>query len=237
MRQLKSFLILALVSALHAGAIAAAILLPKAEPKVEPPTISGILIQAPPAEVVQAPSAQAAPPEPRPVETPKPKPKPKPVPQPKPKPKPVVPPPPPPVVPPPPSETAISTPPPEPPAPQETAPPPPAAPVSTPDASTNDSLGAPVEAPRVDARNRNNPKPAYPAVSRRRGEEGVVTLQMVITTAGRPTQVKVLKSSGFPRLDQAALAAVKKWRYEPARQNGVAIEYLYEQPVHFRLDQ
>lgn len=217
-----------LVVFLHGGALTAAVLWPQTPPElVEPPVISGVIIQAPPAEVVAAPSVQVAPPEPTPEP---PKPKPKPQPKPKPKPKPV---PPPPVVPPPPSEKAITTPV-EPPPVQEAAPPP-AAP-STPDAEKDDTLGAPVEPPRIDAKRRNNPAPAYPPLSRRRGEEGVVILELMITAEGKVAELKVNQSSGFPRLDQAALDAVERWRYEPARRNGVAIEYRYLQPVRFALN-
>lgn len=226
----RSAAVLTLVVLAHAGALAAAVLLQQQpEPPLELPVISGVIIEAPPAEVMEAPSARVAPPEPKPVEQPKPKPQPKP--QPKPKPKPV---PPPPVVPPPPSENAIATPPPPEPVQQQAAPPPPAP--STPQAEEKDTLGAPVQPPRIDAKQRNNPAPAYPPLSKRRGEEGVVILELLITAEGRVSDLKVSQSSGFPRLDQAALDAVERWRYEPARRNGVAIEYRYLQPVRFALD-
>lgn len=226
----SSFIAFVLVVAAHAGALGAAMWLPAPPPLEQPPTISGVLIQAPPAEVVQAPSAQVTPPEPEPMVQPKPKPKPKPKPQPKPKPKPKPLPPPP--APLPPSEKAITAPPPP---VQEQAPPPPQAP-STPMADNNDTLGAPVEPPRIDARHRNNPAPAYPSLSRRRGEEGTVVLELLIMPDGSVAEISVKESSGFPRLDQTALKAVKRWRYTPAKRGGKAIEYRYLQPIAFTLN-
>lgn len=59
-------------------------------------------------------------------------------------------------------------------------------------------------------------EPTYPAVSRRLGEEGVVQLRVLVDPQGRPQQVAVHQSSGHTRLDQAAIAAVKRWRFQPA---------------------
>src|SRR5690606_21392703 len=169
------------------------------------------LIPAPPAETVQAPSARETPPpvEPPPPEPEKPKPKPK-KPNPKPKPKPE------PLPEAPPSERAITreeTPPPE----EEAAPPPPPPPVTTPSAEDNDSLGAPVTPPREDAHQLNNPRPAYPALSRRLREQGTVLLEILILPDGTVGEVKIKESSGFKRLDDTAVKAVKQWRYTPAR--------------------
>lgn len=94
---------------------------------------------------------------------------------------------------------------------------------------------APVTAPRADASHLNNPAPAYPMLSRRLREEGTVLLQLLIEADGRISELEVLQSSGFPRLDQAALEAVQKWRFEPARQGDTAIAYRYQQPITFQL--
>lgn len=232
----RSTVVVLVVGLIHAGLLAAAVnVIGPAPPKIEPPTISGILIQAPPAEVVQMPSAPPPPPEPvqtppppepKPVPPP-PKPKPKPKPVPKPKPKPV-----------PPLEKAITLP--EQP-PEEAAPaPPPPAPTPAPvevKSEREANLGAPVVPPRVDASRRHNPAPAYPSVSRRRGEAGTVTLELLVLTDGRVTNVKVKESSGYPLLDRAALNAVKRWRYTPAKRGNQAIEFLYLQPITFELQQ
>lgn len=218
------------VLAIHAGAVGLAVWAPS--PKTEElvlPTVQGILIPAPPAETVQAPSARQTPPpvEPPPPEPEKPKPKPKKKPKPKPAPKPE------PLPEAPPSERAITqeeTPPEE-----DTAPPPPPPPVTSPTAEENDSLGAPVTPPREDAHQLNNPRPAYPALSRRLREQGTVLLEILILPDGTVGEVKIKESSGFKRLDDTAMKAVKQWKYTPARRGQEPIAYWYLQPLEFSL--
>ena len=219
------------VLAIHAGAIGLAVWAPS--PKTEElvlPTVQGILIPAPPAETVQTPSAKKTPPpvEPPPPEPKKPKPKPKkPEPKPKPKPKPE------PLPKAPPSEKAITQK--EDPPEEESAPPPPPPPVATPTAEENDSMGAPVTPPREDAHQLNNPRPAYPALSRRLREQGIVLLEILILPDGTVGEVKVKESSGFKRLDDTAVKAVKQWKYTPAKRGNKPIAYWYLQPLEFSL--
>lgn len=67
------------------------------------------------------------------------------------------------------------------------------------------------------------PPPVYPAGSLRAREEGTVTLAVVIGSDGRTISAHVSVSSGFRRLDKAALEAVRCWRFRPARIGGVPI--------------
>jgi protein TonB len=64
----------------------------------------------------------------------------------------------------------------------------------------------------------------YPALSARMHEEGTVGLKMIIGTDGVPKNVEVAQSSGKPRLDEAAVACVKTFRYTPAMKDGQPIE-------------
>lgn len=80
------------------------------------------------------------------------------------------------------------------------------------------------------------PRPAYPAASVRQGEEGRVLCSIHIDTAGWVTRVEVLQSSGHPRLDQAALDALAKWRFLPARTDGRAVACRVPHWVTFRLE-
>lgn len=89
--------------------------------------------------------------------------------------------------------------------------------------------------PKFDADYLNNPKPGYPSISRRLGEEGVVMLRVYVSPQGTPDQIQLLKSSGFDRLDQAALSAVSKWRFAPARQGKIAVAAWVQVPVSFQL--
>lgn len=81
-----------------------------------------------------------------------------------------------------------------------------------------------------------NPAPRYPVAARRAGEQGTVTLRVLVTRDGQPARVDVEKSSGSAPLDSAALEAVKVWRFVPARQGADAIESWVLVPIVFRLE-
>ena len=82
---------------------------------------------------------------------------------------------------------------------------------------------------------RSNPAPAYPTAAKQARQEGTVTLEVDVSTAGLPTKVSLARSSGFPALDQAALAAVRRWKFEPARAAGVAVNGHVIVPLRFEL--
>ena len=86
----------------------------------------------------------------------------------------------------------------------------------------------------VKIRNRNDP--VYPSASRRAGEEGTVLLKILIGVDGRAQDVQVSKSSRFSRLDDAAVDAVRKWRFAPAVQGGNATAGWVTMPITFRLN-
>lgn len=91
--------------------------------------------------------------------------------------------------------------------------------------------------PSVDADYLDNPPPVYPPLSLRRGEQGTVQVRVLISSLGRALRVEVAQSSGFDRLDRAALEAVMRWRYIAAQSNGVAIDRWFTVPVRFKLDE
>ena len=79
-------------------------------------------------------------------------------------------------------------------------------------------------------------KPRYPESARRRGIEGTVLLKMRITAQGRVEDVQVVRSAGYPELDESAIEAVRRWRFEPARRNGAPVaEDAVLLPVVFQL--
>lgn len=82
----------------------------------------------------------------------------------------------------------------------------------------------------------SNPKPPYPAISRRMGEEGLVVLSVYILADGTVGDVSVKKSSGFRRLDESALKTVRHWRYAPAKRHGKPVAIRYAQPIRFSLN-
>jgi protein TonB len=81
-----------------------------------------------------------------------------------------------------------------------------------------------------------NPAPRYPVAARRAGDQGTVTMRVLVTRDGLPARVDVEKSSGSPHLDAAALEAVKTWRFVPARQGPDAVESWVLVPIVFRLE-
>ena len=81
----------------------------------------------------------------------------------------------------------------------------------------------------------SNPAPAYPPRALRAGQQGRVLVFVLIDTAGRPAQVSVSKSSGHALLDEAALSAVRGWRFRPQTENGSAIAVQVTIPVDFRI--
>jgi len=62
-----------------------------------------------------------------------------------------------------------------------------------------------------------NPPPAYPASARRRGHEGHALLEVKILRDGSVADARVVESSGSPLFADAALEAVRAWRYAPPR--------------------
>jgi len=78
--------------------------------------------------------------------------------------------------------------------------------------------------------------PPYPALAERLGEEGIVALRLTVSTQGFVTDAMVLRSSGYPDLDQAARSWIlAHWRYRPASRGGVAVPSASDVQVRFDL--
>lgn len=112
---------------------------------------------------------------------------------------------------------------------KEPPPPPPPAPAAPP------SPAPVLTQARFDADYLQNPAPAYPALSRRLGEEGKVLLRVFVEPGGRPSQVEIKTSSGSPRLDAAAQEAVSRWKFVPARRGDEAVAAWVLVPIVFNL--
>ena len=82
----------------------------------------------------------------------------------------------------------------------------------------------------------NRSPPNYPAISRRLGEQGQVRLKVELDETGRVTYARVAESSGYKRLDDAGLAAVKGWRCNPATRDGKPVRAIALQPLDFILN-
>jgi protein TonB len=94
---------------------------------------------------------------------------------------------------------------------------------------------APRTAPRSDTR-RPLTQPEYPPSSRRAGEAGTVILEVYVLENGRVGEAKVKQSSGFPRLDEAAVREVKRsWRLVPGTEGGKPVPMWGQFAVTFKL--
>lgn len=131
-----------------------------------------------------------------------------------------------------PAPTAITAPP-QPPQPAEPSPPVAAAPAPAPAAPPGPVLPKQItsgieyiEPPRVN----------YPATSKRMGEEGVVQFKVTVNTSGRAEKVDIIKSSGYPRLDDEARRAVMRAVYKPYIEDGRAIVVATTGSIAFKLN-
>lgn len=111
-----------------------------------------------------------------------------------------------------------------------------AAPTSSQRPSTASAAPAAVVLPSSDADYLNNPAPVYPGMSRRMGEQGTAVLRVFINTEGRAEKAEIRTSSGYSRLDEAALATVQRWRYVPGKRAGEPEAMWFNVPIRFVLD-
>ncbi len=95
---------------------------------------------------------------------------------------------------------------------------------------------AKLELPSSDADYLNNPKPHYPPISKRMGEQGKVIVRVLIGTDGHAQKAEIRSSSSYDRLDEAAMATVLRWRYVPGKRNGVAEAMWFNVPIQFVLE-
>lgn len=131
------------------------------------------------------------------------------------------------VVPEPPPQPVAAAPTPPAPAAPPAPPAPPAAPPAPP---------APKAVPASALRYAVTPPIELPLASRRLGESGTVLLRVVFDTQGRAKQVTVLRSSGFSRLDEQALSAMRQARIAPYLDNGQPVEVVAQAPLVYELE-
>ena len=123
-----------------------------------------------------------------------------------------------------------------------TEPPPPAAPPAAPAPPAPPAPPpAPPAPPAVSLPSSNadylqNPKPVYPAMSKRLGEQGKVIVRVLVGVDGLPKSAEVKKSSGFDRLDEAAREYIMRCRFVPGKVNGVVQAMSYDAPVNYVLN-
>lgn len=111
-------------------------------------------------------------------------------------------------------------------------------PVQSPPGPPRDAALAPefFTPPQFNAAYLTNPAPTYPSMSRRLREEGTVVLRVRVTSEGQAEEIQLEHTSGFARLDEAAVGAVKHWRFVPARRGEQLVEAWVLVPVEFVLN-
>jgi periplasmic protein TonB len=92
-----------------------------------------------------------------------------------------------------------------------------------------------IQLPSSDADYLQNPEPKYPENSKRLNEQGTSTIRVLIGADGQPQRAEIGQSSGFDRLDRAALATVMRWRYVPGKRNGVPEAMWFSVPIVWKL--
>jgi protein TonB len=83
---------------------------------------------------------------------------------------------------------------------------------------------------------RQNPVPDYPLLGRKRGYQGTVVLEVLVSREGRVKELSLSTSSGYSVLDQAALTSVKTWLFEPGTRGGEKVDMWVKVPVRFQLE-
>ena len=100
----------------------------------------------------------------------------------------------------------------------------------------NSAANEPITTPSFNAAYLHNASPVYPAGARRAGYEGAVLIRARIQADGYADRVEIKRSSGYSVLDQAALEAVRKWRFIPARKGNETVLEWVDIPLKFKLE-
>lgn len=94
------------------------------------------------------------------------------------------------------------------------------APAPAPAAIAAPAPAAPTDAGDLSTHMLSFTPPTYPLDARRAHDQGTVVLALLLAADGTVARIDIAKSSGHPRLDQAALAAVRQWRWKPTLRDG-----------------
>ena len=95
---------------------------------------------------------------------------------------------------------------------------------------------ADIQLPLSDADYLHNPRPLYPSTSQRFNEQGRTTVRVLIGANGLAERAEIAKSSGYKRLDDAAINTVMRWRYVPGKRGGVAEAMWFDVPINWTLN-
>ncbi|MGZ5533529.1 MAG: energy transducer TonB [Methylobacter sp.] len=103
-------------------------------------------------------------------------------------------------------------------------------------ASKSTTDAAPFTEANFNANYGSNPKPKYPGVATSRGWEGTVQLRVQVSAEGDSEEVTIQRSSGYDILDEAAIEAVEKWKFIPAKRGDTPVASSVIVPINFVLN-
>jgi TonB family protein len=103
--------------------------------------------------------------------------------------------------------------------------------IATPRAAPSSATGSVTSLPRL----LENDPPTYPPEAVARGWQGTVHLRLDISEGGRVVRAQIVRTSGYPLLDEAARSAVLTWRAQPGLHNGEPVAAAVRLPVRFDL--
>jgi TonB family protein len=83
---------------------------------------------------------------------------------------------------------------------------------------------------------KENPTPVYPFQAKKRGYEGTVILEVLVTKEGKAGKVSIFQSSRYSLLDESAVSSVKKWRFEPGKRGDEKVDMPVKIPIRFKLE-
>lgn len=99
------------------------------------------------------------------------------------------------------------------------------------------ATGSPAAGPTTDAHPRYavNPPPRYPPDALRQRQQGIALLRVKVAADGSVSGLSLHHTSGFSALDDAAMTAVRRWKFEPARKAGLPVAAEVAVPVRFQM--
>jgi protein TonB len=83
---------------------------------------------------------------------------------------------------------------------------------------------------------KENPTPVYPMQAKKRGYEGTVILEVLVTKEGKAGKISIFQSSRYSLLDESAISSVKKWRFEPGKRGDEKVDMPVKIPIRFKLE-
>jgi len=83
---------------------------------------------------------------------------------------------------------------------------------------------------------KRNISPPYPLLARKRGYQGTVILEVLVSKDGKAASIQLSRSSGYNILDRAAIKGIRDWLFYPAKRGDELFEMWVKIPIRFTLN-